>query len=195
MNPFPNSKRSSISSAFAFRFNQLRCPVLPSLTAGVLTPRLSSRGDEVAAGVSAVARRSGSPSRGGDLCAGQRAPFPASLSLSVCLLCAALFPFSSARPFSFQHYFNNAQKNKIKNTKSGVVTPKAKTSRKNSKMIDKKRKNIKTDFFFSFLFINYRKKRKNSSQKKTQNSSAKLPKQRAEICTQQENVFVRRLRI
>jgi len=31
-------------------------------------------------------------------------------------------------------------------------------------MIDKKRKNIKTDF--SFLFINYRKKRKNSSQKK-----------------------------
>jgi hypothetical protein len=93
-----------------------------------LTPRLSSRGDDVVAGVSAVARRSGSLSRGGGLCGGQRAPFlPSSPSPFVCyvLLCF----LSSAPGFSFLHHFHKTKKKKI-STKSGVCCPEAKTSKK-----------------------------------------------------------------
>ena len=80
-----------------------------------LDATLSSRGDDVVAGVSAVARRSGSLSRGGDLCGGQRAPFPSSsLSRSPFVCCVLLCFLSSAPDFSFQHYSNKAQKKKHK---------------------------------------------------------------------------------
>jgi hypothetical protein len=131
MSPCTNSKWTSISSAFAFQ-NQLRHPLLPSLAAGVLTPRLSSRGDDVVAGVSAVARRSGSLSRGGDLCAGQRAPFlPSSPSPFVCyvLLCF----LSSAPGFSFRHRFNKTQKKNKDKHKIGLFLPRSKNMKKNAK--------------------------------------------------------------
>jgi hypothetical protein len=87
----------------------------------------------VVAGVSAVARRSGSLSRGGDLCAGQRAPFlPSFLPFSVCLLCAALFPFLSARLLLSASLQQNAKKNKDKH-KIGRFLPRSKNMKKNAK--------------------------------------------------------------
>jgi hypothetical protein len=96
-----------------------------------LDATLWSRGDDVVAGVSAVARRSGSLSHGGDLCGGQRGPFPSSSPSPSPFVCCVLLCFLSSAPdFSFQHYSNKAQKKKVQNR---VVAPKQKRPRKIAK--------------------------------------------------------------